>query len=918
MRNLLFGLLLIGAPVFGANTAALLNGTPQEKAAAAQALGYAKDESAVDALAKAALDNDSAVAYAAADALGAIGTSPAADALLTALKGRHFDSLASGALRCAEARRLARDAGRAKALFAVCFEKGASNHRAAALLGLAQIDPVTYAEAVSQALQGADPVMARAAVAAVTAEARLAAVALAVLPALKDETKAQVVAALIPHAETAGIKPALQAALTDDSPPVRLAGIRAAVRTADAAALPALFALTSKPDEEGRAATLSMAAMSAKGTDDFLYGEMMKDGPERVKAIGLLASRGQAELVQRLCDASLYTVAGVSAAAGDAFRACVRQETFAQALAFTFGPLPAAQRGPMVSALASVAQQLPDEARAIRDVEEVIAKADAAGKTEMVTLMGGVQTEAARDLLIAQAKAGDIELRKAAVRVLSQWNSVLAVAPLMGIARQDAERSVRILAVRGLLALLQKPNAMAKDQRLAVMTELAGVAERIEDKKALFAQVKATGGKAADALRKQLAEACGLANMQEHIVAAVNAGGGAVGEFKADTGFSGGSVFAVKLAADTADASAAAPEEVYQSCRFRDSTYIFGGLKQGQAYALRLHFAETFHERAGLRVFDVVANGKTVLADYDILAKSGKKMKAVTETVDVAADAAGKLSVAFKTKRDQALVNGLEVLEVGSAREDTRPPTPVLKVEGERPREPVAKPGQIRVLLLTGANNHNWQATTAALRDIFAVSPKFFVTVTEKPWEMKPADLAGCDLIFSNWNTFGKGKDAPEWSAEMKAAFMAWIKKGGGFVAMHSGGCLFYDWDEFQSLAGGAWEKGTFHPHMQNFTVNIADKVHPVTRGMKDFETFDEPWQKTGNRNPNRHVLVSGVVSKENKGSGEPEPFAWVIDMGKGRCFNLVLGHDVKALDNAGCRTLILRGAEWAATGDVK
>ena len=222
------------------------------------------------------------------------------------------------------------------------------------------------------------------------------------------------------------------------------------------------------------------------------------------------------------------------------------------------------------------------------------------------------------------------------------------------------------------------------------------------------------------------------------------------------------------------------------------------------------------------------------------------------------------------------------------------------------------------MLLLTGANNHNWQETTAALKALFAESPKFFVTVNEKPWEMKPSDLVGCDLIFSNWNTFGKGTDAPEWSAEMKAAFMAWIKKGGGFFVMHSGGCLFYDWEEFQTLTGGAWEKGTFHPHMQNFTVNVADKEHPVTRGMKDFETFDEPWQKTGNRNPNRHVLVSGVVSKENKGSGEPEPFAWVTEVGKGRCFNLVLGHDVKALGNAGCRTLILRGAEWAATGDVK
>jgi len=223
---------------------------------------------------------------------------------------------------------------------------------------------------------------------------------------------------------------------------------------------------------------------------------------------------------------------------------------------------------------------------------------------------------------------------------------------------------------------------------------------------------------------------------------------------------------------------------------------------------------------------------------------------------------------------------------------------------------------KVRVLLLTGANNHNWQETTAALKALFAESPTFLVKVVEHPWEMKPGDIDGYDLIVNNWNTYGK--DKREWSDDMKAAFMAWVKKGGGFFVLHAGGSMFYDWDEFQALTGGAWEKSTFHPHIQAFTVNITDKGHPVTRGMQDFETVDEPWQKIANRNPRRRVLMTGVVSQANGGSGEPEPFAFVTEIGKGRCFNLMLGHDVKALSNAGCRTLILRGAEWAATGGVK
>ena len=42
-----------------------------------------------------------------------------------------------------------------------------------------------------------------------------------------------------------------------------------------------------------------------------------------------------------------------------------------------------------------------------------------------------------------------------------------------------------------------------------------------------------------------------------------------------------------------------------------------------------------------------------------------------------------------------------------------------------------------------------------------------------------------------------------------------------------------------------------------------------------------------------------------------------VTQFGKGRCFNLVLGHDLQSLENLNFQTLLLRGTEWAATGQV-
>jgi hypothetical protein len=47
------------------------------------------------------------------------------------------------------------------------------------------------------------------------------------------------------------------------------------------------------------------------------------------------------------------------------------------------------------------------------------------------------------------------------------------------------------------------------------------------------------------------------------------------------------------------------------------------------------------------------------------------------------------------------------------------------------------------------------------------------------------------------------------------------------------------------------------------------------------------------------------------------ENAVFVSQMGKGRCFYTILGHDERALFNTGLQTLLLRATEWAATGSV-
>ena len=229
---------------------------------------------------------------------------------------------------------------------------------------------------------------------------------------------------------------------------------------------------------------------------------------------------------------------------------------------------------------------------------------------------------------------------------------------------------------------------------------------------------------------------------------------------------------------------------------------------------------------------------------------------------------------------------------------------------------PADKPAKLRVLLLSGANNHNWKATTPALVKILKTSGRFAVTVTDEPQKLTAEAFAKYDVIVSNWTPWPNVKKRI-WDAKTEKAFLDSIRGGKGLVVVHAASTAFQSWPEFQQLAGATWGLGkTGHGAYHEFGVTIADANHPVTAGMKDFRIADELWHRMA-AHRDRKVLCTAHAAKAKGGSGQAEPVAITTRLGKGRGFNLVLGHDARAMQNAGFQTLMVRGTEWAATGKV-
>ena len=140
-------------------------------------------------------------------------------------------------------------------------------------------------------------------------------------------------------------------------------------------------------------------------------------------------------------------------------------------------------------------------------------------------------------------------------------------------------------------------------------------------------------------------------------------------------------------------------------------------------------------------------------------------------------------------------------------------------------------------------------------------------------------------------------------------ALLAYVASGKGFIPLHCASYCFRNNDEIVALMGAQFQRhgtGVFR-----VATTEAGKSHPLLKGYKGFESFDETYVHTKHNEKDRVVL-------ETRAEGEgQEPWTWVRTHGKGRVFYTAWGHDERTWGNAGFQNLVERGIRWACNDDV-
>jgi len=231
-------------------------------------------------------------------------------------------------------------------------------------------------------------------------------------------------------------------------------------------------------------------------------------------------------------------------------------------------------------------------------------------------------------------------------------------------------------------------------------------------------------------------------------------------------------------------------------------------------------------------------------------------------------------------------------------------------------------PSKIKVLILTGVNNHDWRATTPLLRETLERTGRFEVKVNEEVRGNTLETFSPYDVLLLNYNDMKNS--GPWWDESARQALLDFVRNGKGLVSYHASNNAFWGWQEFDKLVGGNWRETAGHAPYHAFTVNIADREHPITKGMPaSFAQRDELYHRLSLQ-PNIHVLATAFDDPANChkpgegcGTGKDEPLIWTLSYGAGRVFQTALGHDVKAIASPGFILTLQRGTEWAATGQV-
>ncbi|WP_226895398.1 ThuA domain-containing protein [Luteolibacter marinus] len=261
---------------------------------------------------------------------------------------------------------------------------------------------------------------------------------------------------------------------------------------------------------------------------------------------------------------------------------------------------------------------------------------------------------------------------------------------------------------------------------------------------------------------------------------------------------------------------------------------------------------------------------------------------------------------------------------------------------------PLLPAAPIKVLVIEGASNHDWQHRIEIVRAILSRDGSFDVdfSVTPGPatdpgWTTWSPDFAAYNVVMSGYSNHEGGE--PRWPAAVEANFAAYVSGGGGFVAFHEAAQSFVDWPEYNEMLGIRWNDAsvgtaveidaggnllsygpdlpgpaayTSHgPHADTLVTSFQN--HPIHAGLPAswMAANLEIWRYL--RGPANNLTVLSYAKDAE--TQLQFPVEWAVNYGAGRVYGSSYGHLYDFEDEpvgmrcAAFQETLVRALKWCA-----
>ncbi|OLY92644.1 putative membrane-bound dehydrogenase domain-containing protein [Cnuella takakiae] len=209
-------------------------------------------------------------------------------------------------------------------------------------------------------------------------------------------------------------------------------------------------------------------------------------------------------------------------------------------------------------------------------------------------------------------------------------------------------------------------------------------------------------------------------------------------------------------------------------------------------------------------------------------------------------------------------------------------------------------PGRLELLFLGHKSQHH---NSEQLADI--LSKEYFkeginISYTTNPDDLNDDLLARYDglILYANHDSI---------TASQEKALLNFVRKGKGFIPLHSASWCFRNAPEVVELIGGQFKRHKY----DSFPAVIAKPQHPILKDVPTFTTLDETYVHD-------KLSKSIEVLTERVEGDHREPYTWVRNYGQGRVFYTAYGHDENTFNNKEFLKLVRNGILWAVGDDAR